>query len=36
MMNDDDVLVDAPGDLECDVLLTGEQVEDPVLLTWRE
>ena len=32
----DDVLVDAPGDLECDVLLTGEQVEDPVLLTWRE
>jgi len=32
----DDVLVDAPGDLERDVLLTGEQVEDPVLLTWRE
>ena len=22
-----DVLVDAPGDLECDVLLTGKQVE---------
>ena len=32
----DNVLVDAPGDLERDVLLTGEQVEDPVLLTWRE
>ena len=23
----DDVLVDAPGDLECDVLIAGEQVE---------
>ena len=23
----DDVLVDAPGDFECDVLLTGKQVE---------
>ena len=32
----DDVLVDAPGDLECDVLLAGEQVEDRVLLTQRE
>ena len=32
----DDVLVDAPCDFEGDVLLTGEQVEDPVLLTWRE
>ena len=32
----DDVLVDAPGDFECDVLLAGEQVEYAVLLTWRE
>ena len=32
----DDVLVDAPGDLEGDVLVAGKQVEDPVLLTWRE
>ena len=32
----DDVVVDAPGDLECDVLLAGEQVEDRVLLTQRE
>ena len=32
----DNVLVDAPGDLECDVLLAGEQVEYLVLLTQRE
>ena len=32
----DDVLVGAPGDFECDVLLTGEQVEDAVLLAWGE
>lgn len=29
----DDVLVDAPGDLECNVLLAGEQVEYLVSLT---
>jgi len=28
----DDVLVDAPGDLECDVAIAGEQVEYLVLL----
>ena len=32
----DDVLVGAPSDLERDVLLTGKQVEDLVLLAWRE
>ena len=32
----DDVLVGAPSDLEGDVLLTGKQVEDLVLLAWRE
>lgn len=32
----DDVLVDAPGDLECDVAIAGEQVEYLVLLTQRE
>ena len=32
----DDVLVDAPGDLECDVAIAGEQVEYAVLLTQRE
>ena len=32
----DDVLVDAPGDLEGDVAIAGEQVEDPVLLAWGE
>lgn len=32
----DDVLVDAPGDLECDVAIPGEQVEYRVLLTQRE
>ena len=31
-----DVLVDAPGDFECDVAIAGEQVEDPVLLAWGE
>ena len=31
-----DVLVGTPSDLECDVLLAGEQVEDRVLLTQRE
>ena len=31
-----DVLVDAPGDFEGDVAIAGEQVEDPVLLAWRE
>ena len=32
----DDVLVGAPGDLECDVAIAGEQVEYAVLLTQRE
>ena len=32
----DDVLVDTPGDLECDVAIAGEQVEYLVLLTQRE
>ena len=32
----DDVLVDAPGDLEGNVVLAGEQVEDLVLLAWGE
>ena len=32
----DDVLVDAPGDFECDVAIAGEQVEDLVLLAWGE
>ena len=32
----DDVLEDAPGDFECDVVIAGEQVEDPVLLAWGE
>mgnify|MGYP000059121249 FL=1 len=32
----DDVLVDAPGDLEGNVFLAGEQVEDLVLLAWGE
>ena len=32
----DDVLVDAPGDFECDVAIAGEQVEDAVLLAWGE
>ena len=32
----DNVLVDAPGDLECDVLVAGKQVEYAVLLTQRE
>ena len=32
----DDVLVDAPGDLECDVLVAGKQVEYLVLLTRGE
>ena len=31
-----DVLVGAPGDLEGDVAIAGEQVEDLVLLAWRE
>ena len=31
-----DVLVDTPGDLECDVVIAGEQVEDLVLLAWGE
>ena len=31
-----DVLIDAPGDFECDVAIAGEQVEDPVLLAWGE
>ena len=30
----DDVLVDAPGDFEGDVVIAGEQVEDLVLLAW--
>ena len=30
----DDVLVDAPGDFECDVAIAGEQAEDLVLLAW--
>ena len=32
----DDVLVDAPGDFECDVAIAGEQVEYLVLLERRE
>ena len=32
----DDVLVDTPGNLECDVAIAGEQVEYAVLLTQRE
>ena len=32
----DDVLVDAPGEFECDVAIVGEQVEYAVLLTQRE
>ena len=32
----DDVLVDAPGDFECDVAIAGEQVEYLVLLAWGE
>ena len=32
----DDVLVDAPGDFECDMAIAGEQVEDLVLLAWRK
>ena len=32
----DDVLVDAPCDFEGDVVIAGEQVEDPVLLAWGE
>ena len=32
----DDVLVDAPCDLEGDVAIAGEQVEDLVLLAWGE
>ena len=32
----DDVLVDAPCDFEGDVVIAGEQVEDLVLLAWRE
>ena len=32
----DDVLVGAPGDLECDVLGAGKQVDYLVLLTKRE
>ena len=32
----DNTLVDAPGDFECDVAIAGEQVEDLVLLAWRE
>ena len=32
----DDVLVDAPGNLESDVAIAGEQVEDLVLLAWGE
>ena len=32
----DDVLVDAPCDLEGDVAIAGEQVEHAVLLAWRE
>lgn len=31
-----DVLVDTPSDLRCDVAIAGEQVEYAVLLTWRE
>ena len=31
----DDVLVGAPGDLECNVAIGGEQVEH-LLLAWRE
>ena len=29
-------MVDAPDDFEGDVTIAGEQVEDLVLLTWRE
>ena len=32
----DDVLVDAPGDFECDVAIAGEQVDDAELLAWGE
>ena len=32
----DNVLVDAPGDLECDAAIAGEQVEYLVLLERRE
>ena len=32
----DNVLVGAPGDLEGNVFLAGEQVEDLVLLAWGE
>ena len=32
----DNTLVHAPGDFECDVAIAGEQVEDAVLLAWRE
>lgn len=32
----DDVLADAPGDLECNVAIAGEQVEYAVLLMRRE
>ena len=32
----DNVLVDAPCDLEGDVAFAGEQVEDAVLLAWGE
>lgn len=31
-----DVLVDAPGDFECDVAIAGEQVEYLVLVTRRK
>ena len=31
-----DVLVGAPGDLECDVAIAGEQDEDLMLLAWGE
>ena len=32
----DNVLVGAPSDLEGDVAIAGEQVEDLMLLAWRE
>ena len=32
----DNVLVGAPGDLECDVAIAGEQDEDLMLLAWGE
>ena len=32
----DNVLVGAPSDFEGDVVIAGEQVEDLVLLAWRE